>query len=44
MGQASHPYVTTGEIIILYISDCLCLIANEKAKIMDLMVAGILQI
>jgi hypothetical protein len=33
-----------GEIIILYMSGSLFLIANEKAKVLDLMVAGILQI
>jgi len=43
MDQASRPYVTRGDIIILYMSGCLLLIANEKEKVLDLMVAGILQ-
>lgn len=44
MDQASRPYVTRGGIIILYMSGCPCLIENEKAKVLDLVVAGILQI
>jgi hypothetical protein len=44
MDQALCPYVTRGEIIILYMSGCLFLIANEKAKVLDLMVAGIIQV
>jgi len=44
MDQASHSYVTRGKIINLYMSGCLCLIANEKAKVLDLMAARILLI